>query len=145
MSCGPCWEFDMETIEYKKPFGQTVFLVTMCTAMLFLFWFYYNFDREYLFTPRPILASLFLPLALIALTIGVKKITFDGASLRIVYGFGYSRTYPIQDIEKISFRDNEPGKPVAILVYLKNGEKFSRGLTGQNAHDFAQKMKPYFT
>lgn len=145
MNCGQCWGFNMEVIEYKKPFGQTSFLVVMCLGLLVCFYSYYSFDRDYLFTPRPILASLFIPFAVAAVTIGVKKITFDGKQLRIQYGFGYRRIYPIEEIEKITFEDRPEYSGVVVLFYLKNGEKFSRGLTGGNAKPFAEKLKAHFT
>ena len=135
----------MEILEYKKPFGQTTFLVVMCSLMLLVYWIYYQIDPNLLLTPKPILAAPFIPFALLAMTIGVKKITYDGQQLRIQYGFGYRRKYSIQEIEKITFEDRAEYSGAVLIFYLKNGTKFSRGITGSKAKSFAQELQAHFT
>lgn len=135
----------MEMLEYKKPFGHIIFIVAVPLALLVCFYLYYQLDPNYLLRPKAILASLLIPFAVAAFTIGPKKIIFDGNQLRIQYAFGYRRVYPIQEIEKITFEDRAEYSGVVLIFYLKNGKKFSRGITGSDVKPFAQKLSDYFT
>lgn len=97
------------------------------------------FIPNILWYPGAICAMVMLFGSVLVLFIGVNKMTYDGRVLVITYGFGYKREIATQEIKNISFKNR--GKNNAILlVYLKNGENFSRGLTGKNAEPFVKEL-----
>lgn len=133
----------METIEYKKPYWHNIFLSGMVIIIILLFWLYSNINPARLLTTKSLGAALFVIIAIIVFLTGIRKITYDGNVLSLRYGLWYTRKYLVKDIEKIEAQTR--AQYVAILVYLKNGKKFSRGLTtSQKSKDFAQKLATHF-
>lgn len=129
----------MEKITYKKPILDSVFLILMVGLILTLFWFYGYFNPTRLLAVDAIGAGLFVVVSVLVLVTGVRTIEYDGATLTIVYGFGYTRKYSVQEIEKIELQTRP--HYLVILVYLKNGQKFSRGIGGKKAVEFGHKLK----
>lgn len=134
----------MEILEYKKSYWHTLFLLGMVTTIIGLFWFYSAANPAKLISIKALGAGGFVIIALIVFLTGIRKITYDGTILVLRYGFWYTRRYQAKDIAKIEAQTR--AQYVAILVYLKNGEKFSRGLTtSKESMEFAQKLASYFT
>lgn len=138
-------EFSMETIQYTKPVRDNLFLVAMVLVICLAFWFYFKFNPIRLISIDAFGAAGFILFALVALTVGIRKITYDGNTLVLRYSFWYTRKYQAREIEKIAFLDRAEYSGVVLLVILKNGEKFSRGIIGSSAKPFAEKLCAYFT
>ena len=133
----------MATIEYKKPYWHNIFLTGMVVIIILLFWLYSNINPARLLSIDALGAALFIIIAIIAFSTAIRKITYDGNVLSIRYSFWYTRRYQAKDIEKIEFQKR--AQYVAILVYLKNGEKFSRGLaTSKQSQEFAKQLATFF-
>jgi hypothetical protein len=135
----------MPTIQYVKPVRDNLFLVGLVAAISLLFWFYFKFNPLRLLSIDAFGAAGLILFALVALTIGIRKITYDGNTLVLRYSFWYTRKYQAREIEKITFLDRAEYSGVVLLIIFKNGEKFSRGITGSNAKPFAEKLCAYFT
>lgn len=116
----------------------------MPSAVVVVFWFYTIFNPARLYTIQAFGAILFIPFVLGALIIGPTKITFDGKELRIFYLLWKTRTYACTDITKITQHRTLNGA-VTLCFYLKNGEKFSRGITGKQVYEFADALCAQFT
>ncbi len=133
----------METIEYKKPIRENLFLIGMALAISLLFWFYLKINPTRLLSIDAVGATGFILIVLVVLTTGIRKITYDGNILVLRYGFWYTRKYQVDEIEKIECQNRASG--VVILVYFKNGEKISRGLTpSESAKKFAETLANSF-
>lgn len=116
----------------------------MSALVLITFWLYSILNPIRLLSIDAIGAGLFVVLCGLTFFIGVRKIKYDGKSVTFIYGFGYRRKFFVSEIQKIEFQDREQNT-VVLLVYFKNGEKFSRGITGIKAKPFAEKLSALFT
>jgi len=129
----------MKMITYKRPISDLIFLLVMPITIFFILLWKRIFIPHILWYPGAICAMAMLLGSVLVLFIGVSKITYDGKSLIITYGFGYKRVIATQEITTIKFQKKTKHGAI-LLVYLKNGEKFSRGLTGKNAESFAKEL-----
>lgn len=133
-------------LEYKKPYSHRLFIVAMPEAILFVFWVYSLINPAQLYTVKALGALGLIPFALGALIMGPTKITFDGKTLRISYQLWKTRTHAREEITKITqHRTLGDGATVTLCFYLKNGEKFSRGITGKQVYEFADALCAQFT
>lgn len=129
----------MKMITYKRPTSDLVFLLLMPIVIFFILKWKRIFIPNILWYPGAICAMAMLLGSVLVLFIGVSKMTYDGKSLVITYGFRYTREIAAQDITRVGYKKSMK-HGATLLVYLKNGEKFSRGLTGKNAEPFVKEL-----
>lgn len=129
----------MKMITYKRPTSDLIFLILMPIGIFYILRWKRIFIPNILWYPGAICAMVILFGCVLVLFIGISKMTYDGKRLVITYGFGYTREIAAQDITRVGFKKSTK-HGATLLVYLKNGEKFSRGLTGKNAEPFVKEL-----